>query len=383
MANIEGLTEAQCEQLKGLKVGNILLIEPTTKVTITPAKGDDTESDSDDASDAEDGEMQRDSEESSGHNTAGEATSGADAEANDALELSRVDFDSEAGEIIVDREMREHVENTTPNTNKDIRKAAVYLVRAFSKDKAQNTTDITVCEMAYSRYASHAHTTSYRVLGDELVYNWKLGISPTPMTPFKNTSIKDLITNDTYSYILIPNCSARNIVTILHDGFCPAKCDDGFLSYQLEMEDMLNEGKRTLPDYTPICPACMGRDLAVEQYALRDTLDSSSSGTMDLGMAVEFMGRLNTARLALGYEFQQFDEREWGYMFDDMLSEDGGDGQGINADGNWGYYEEATDPAAGTVARPASDDAVAALPRKTFAELKESTAEGKADCLIC
>ena len=63
----------------------------------------------------------------------------------------------------------------------------------------------------------------------------------------------------------------------------------------------------------------IGTALMKEHQDLRATLEASSF--VDLEQVVEFIGRLNFQRTALGYSFEQLDEREWGYYFDDMVSD--------------------------------------------------------------
>jgi len=380
MALIEGLTEKQYEQLKGMRVGDMLLITRVPKVPAASAHDHD-ESDDEDAETSGDGEMQDGSEENGALDSINEDINDTDVVGEGASEPSDIDSDSEAGDIIVDRSLT--VDDAS--SIELVPKAVAWLVQAVSEDEPGNITDITLCEMAYCRCAINAHETSYSIIGDRLLYGD--GLDPVNESgrpaPFGSSSITELVKNDSYTYLLKTRCSAHDIIVALHHGHCPGDCDEGFLSNQSEMEDILGEANRTLPDYKPICPACMGKDLAMEQYSLRNQLHWLNDGTMDLGMVVEFMGRLNTARLALGYPFKQFDEREWGYMFDDMLSEDGEDERSVDGDGGCGYYGEAMDPAGGVVAKPASDEAVAALPRKTFAELKDSTTQGNEECLIC
>lgn len=391
MATIKGFTEEHREQLKGMKVGDVLLIVPYLEVdsddkSVHLEDDSDDESDTQDAEGPEDAEMQDNAAENSPGQAADVDISDAHGEADGASEITTVYSDSEAGAIVVDRSNHEHVEHTEAArfTNEDvIRKAAVYIIQAVSEDEAKNITDITLCEMTYCYCPANAQETSYSIFGDRLLLGHDLVISPALRTPSEPFSIKELIEDEEYHCVLTPKCSARDIITTLHDGRCPAGCGRGWLPSQLELRNVLGEWKRALPDYAPVCPVCMGRDLAMEQYSLREELDLSEHGAMDLGKVVEFMGRLNTARVALGYPFKQFDEREWGYVFDDMLSEDDGDEQSVDGDGGWGYYGEAMDPSGGVVATPAADEAVTALPRKTFAELKESTAEGTAECLIC
>ena len=120
----------------------------------------------------------------------------------------------------------------------------------------------------------------------------------------------------------------------------------------------------------------MGKDIMREHQSLRETLENTHQ--VDLGLAIEFTGSLNARRRELGYRFKQFDERDWGYMFDDMQSEDDGSEQD---DEHWDYYAEALDPSSYVVLRPTADSAIASLPRKQFADVTK--AQKDTECLIC
>lgn len=105
-------------------------------------------------------------------------------------------------------------------------------------------------------------------------------------------------------------------------------------------------------------------------------------GVADMGVIVEFLGRVNPRRRELGYPFEQFDEREWGFgEFDDMLSDDDGDGGA--GDGRWEQWEEALDPNSAVQTRPASAATIASLPRKLFESIKQDKEDELANCKVC
>lgn len=70
-------------------------------------------------------------------------------------------------------------------------------------------------------------------------------------------------------------------------------------------------------------------------------------------------------------------DSKWGYLFDDMVSDDDDDG------GDSGHYEvwdEATDPSNGATLHPASDATIKSLPIKMYAEVET---EDDAHCVVC
>lgn len=99
-----------------------------------------------------------------------------------------------------------------------------------------------------------------------------------------------------------------------------ATCQDGWLASIADLQAVATD--YTVPTslpHEPVCPTCIGADLMKEHQSLRAEVEAFTF--VDLGRVVEFTGRLNVRRTALGYEFKQLDEREWGYHFDDMLSD--------------------------------------------------------------
>lgn len=103
---------------------------------------------------------------------------------------------------------------------------------------------------------------------------------------------------------------------------------------------------------------------------------------VDMGVVVEFLGRMNPRRRELGYPFEQFDEREWGFgEFDDMLSDEEGDYD--DDDGRWQQWEEAMDPNSAVQNRPASAATIASLPRKPLETVKQAEADESLNCKVC
>lgn len=80
----------------------------------------------------------------------------------------------------------------------------------------------------------------------------------------------------------------------------------------------------------------------------------------DFGAVHAFEDRLAVRRRQLGFRYEQFDGRKWGYLWDDTLyhSEDEGD------DSQYEVWNEATDPSNGAVLNPASDATIKSLPVK-------------------
>ncbi|KAK3672010.1 hypothetical protein LTR78_008185 [Recurvomyces mirabilis] len=187
----------------------------------------------------------------------------------------------------------------------------------------------------------------------------------------------------TYVISLNPSASFMRSKTGHGHGQCWANCNEGWLHcldclFLVLPSDIYSTA--ALQPHRPVCPACMGLDLLREQQALRVQLEAFL--TVDFGATVEFLGRFNIHGQSIGYDFWQYDEREWGYHFDDMLEDDNAGSEGDNGNDGYEHFPEAFDPAANVVKRPADKETIAALPRFTYEECGGSVELGE-ECLIC
>ncbi|KAK0925946.1 hypothetical protein LTR91_002895 [Friedmanniomyces endolithicus] len=169
-----------------------------------------------------------------------------------------------------------------------------------------------------------------------------------------------------------------NVANSVLTRICPTACENGFVETLAELASVLDSSVYTSPaliDHQIVCPVCIGLPLLMEQQALRATLDQTSY--VDLSAVVDWYGRLAPRRAQLGYPFHQFDEREWGYLFDDMPPSDHDDESDFEQ-----LSAEMMDPNHDVPTQPASREAIAALPRKTFAEVENPGRAGES-CIIC
>jgi hypothetical protein len=89
---------------------------------------------------------------------------------------------------------------------------------------------------------------------------------------------------------------------------------------------------------------------------------------------LDFYGRLAPRRALLRYEYEQFDEREWNLLFDDM-QEDGG-----RSDGGFEPWDEANDPNGDVVPRPTPQATIDSLQVSKYATLK---VDDDVQCTVC
>ena len=251
----------------------------------------------------------------------------------------------------------------------------LYIVLGVTNHVSDNSKiiDTHLRKLTYQRPGEMLESGSYHIFGNAIVPQ---GAPPAVLHGEELESLIGILCSypgREYSVNLNPTGdSIRRTVFYNH---CPAACNLGFLDDQYDLRDLINDAIPTFQPYRPICPACMGIDLLNEQLTLRGLVDAHD---FDLGLAVEYNGRLNVRRRELGLPFAQFDEREWGYRFDDMLDD--------NDDANTEQYEdfeEAMDPNANPKTRPASLAMITALPRKYFAHVTKKVGGSDAGCAIC
>ncbi|KAK0944793.1 hypothetical protein LTR29_003806 [Friedmanniomyces endolithicus] len=222
-------------------------------------------------------------------------------------------------------------------------------------------------------------THSYCIFGEDIVH------SGTHSTTCACESSTDMIKlEDTYSlaaYTIHVNPTGDEIRSLhVSDGgshIC-TDCNNGFIDTLADLAELVDSSIYASPalmNHQIVCPVCIGLPLLMEQQALRATLDHTSY--VDLSAVVDWSGRLASRRTQLGYPFHQFDEREWGYLFDDMPPSDHSDESDFEQ-----LSAEMMDPNTDVPMQPASPAAIAALPRKKFAEVENPGRAGES-CLIC
>ena len=360
MASVQGISEEHCQALAGVKVGDLVLVESYPKQD----ESERGEVDSEIASELSQG----DGEETVAGGEQGEVATG---EVSHVEDLS----DDETDETDSDGDKED--EEDDDDDDNEAATVTLYLVSSTSTDGTGNVTDLTLRMLSHCLKPAEATAASFHIYGTDIVTS---ATSSTSAEDQKTVNFKDVVaTVGSTEHSIQLNPAGNDIGAIIFNGRCPAQCQDGWISTQENMHALVAESIRTVSDHTPICPVCIGKPLMQEYQSLRELLEDSYA--TDIGILVEFYGHLNTRRKELGYAFKQFDEREWGMQFDDMLS------QSEDEDGDAGFWQnpnrEAMDPNAGATYYPAPEAAIAALPQKTFGELEVSMAGEQVACGIC
>ena len=359
---MEGLAEQHCQVLAGVQVGDYIVIERSPRAR---TNDDDGESEADTHSDSDDDE----SESEAAVGSVEETESATARNGDEDLSNENEGDDEEAGDLEGGSEDNENSKTS----------ATLFYVHNIVKDDTGAITDISLCLLEYSSQPSEVNSPSYHVYGANIVRNVSDQNKSDGIDGSWIKSIKVVVSDESFSYDMSLNPTGDHIRDIVFYGQCPAECNNGWLDLQEDLQATVTDTIQPVAaSYSPVCPVCMGKDVMQEYHSLRQELEVSSF--VDMGSIIEFLGRLNPRRRQLGYSFKQFDEREWGYLFDDIPSEDEEEEDGNHHDG-WEYFEEALDPSSNVVLHPASDAAIAGLPRIAFTELR--TSEVGTECLVC
>ncbi|KAK0920035.1 hypothetical protein LTR91_021771 [Friedmanniomyces endolithicus] len=267
-------------------------------------------------------------------------------------------------------------ENENENEN-EISESTLFLVRGITVYEGV-IVNFDLIKLEFTELtAKPAH--SYSIFGEDIVHSGAHSTTCACESSTDMIKLEDEHCLADYSIRVNPSGDAiRSVHTSNEGGIC-TDCNDGFVDTLADLAELVDSSIYASPalmDHQIVCPVCIGLPLLMEQQALRTTLEQISF--VDLSAVVDWSGRLASRRAQLGYHYIQFDEREWGYLFDDMPPSDHDDGD----DGFEQLPAEMMDPNTGVPMQPASQAAIAALPRKKFAEVENPGRAGES-CLIC
>lgn len=391
MAAIKGLTEAQNNSLTTVEVGNLVLVDQ-----VIPYSEDEDEDEEDPSSDSDedsDDSGSSDSEDDSSDSD-GEVASGAQTPRAPQVQATTpgiVDPDHAEHDHAEHIEDADHADLSVPTDMEDYRTldivedgqrvegnaefhpVTVYLVVKISKDADGTIQDLSLVPLKYSSQCDDSAGT-FQLYGKQCVPSSAGKIDQSSQLGNEHISICDLPGGETLKFTISPD--GDHVRCVVFDHECPA-CDQGWLPCITELNGMVKD--YTIPSAQigepAVCPSCIGIDLMKEHQELRAELEAFQH-VSDFGAIHAFHGRLVLRRRELEYDFEQFDERRWGYLFDDMLSDDeaGGD------DGRYEEWDEASDPSTGATLHPASDATIKSLPVKKYAEIKT---DDEAQCVVC
>lgn len=366
--DIECLSEVQKQALAGVKVGDFIQFQKT----YAPANNNprDAADDDDEWSDEEGDEDVEEEDEA--------ATSAQGSDEND---------ESDEEESNEDAEENEDTEPTSDDSNgadmEVIANSTLFYVRTVHHDSANAVTSLDIIELVYALSPSTgAPHHSFQILGISIMHADTHSDDCDCGQPGTIKQLDEQYDLSTYTIRLNPSGDdMRYAIRRQGHGLCPANCDDGWLDSLQELADVLDPAiyaTAATREHSPVCPVCIGLDILKEQQDLRTTLEAFSMVQFDA--CHDWHARLNPRRVALGYEFYEYDEREWNLLFEDMDEED----EDGNTGGGDGYqvWAEVMDPANNIVLHPASQATITALPRKVFGELTKE--QRRIDvCMIC
>jgi hypothetical protein len=404
MASIQGLTQAQNAALANVSVGSlILLYHPSNPLSVSDSESEDDEGAEGDEEDEEDGEEEDDDDDDEDEDD-GEGRDEYDDTEGELQDFSPIGSGRPTGELVrsmtndlLDTDRAEHIEDVSlspvaKGSNEDNSKAPnpllvvarnVSLVTHVIKDSSGNITDIHILGLEYKARPDQT-TRSYQLYGNQCVANLPSGpVKPASgfaaghesklymrgirLSLFQNMS--------EMSFTVAP--TGDRVRQHLHSGVCPAGCDEGWLASIDELHGMVKD--YTVPtsktDARAVCPVCVGVDLMKEHQGYCAKLENFLQ-VADFTSLLDFHGCLAPRRAQLGYGYEQFDERAWNLMFDDMISED----EGERSDGGYEPWDEANDPNGDVVPRPTPQATIDSLLVTQYAIIK---VDDDAQCTVC
>lgn len=387
------LSEAQREAFADLNVGDLLLarqVHRPHRDVASASEAEDSVADDESESQAEDedvgeGELNEPSESESDENESASTNEELD-ESDHAEHIEDVDVAEQSAND--DQDGASNASDQSQQSEPTSYPPTMFLVCEVTKDSEGEIKTIILVAVDYSITPDpQCKDDSYQLYGKQCVANTSTArlseLVSTATKPNDQATPSNFGRPGDFTYTARP--TADEIRRLLFNSTCPASCDSGWLSSITALQGMVKN--YTIPTTTPnvpaICPSCVGIDLMKEHQQLRAELEAFHR-VANFSSIIEFYTRLNPRRRQLGYAYNQFDERDWGYYFDDMLSDEGDDEEdgspGPNGNDRFQHWTEAIDPSNGARLRPASQATIDALPVKPYADVK---VDDDAFCVVC
>jgi hypothetical protein len=398
MAAIQGLTDAQNAALADVSVGSLILLCPAQVPVVDSESEDDDDGEGDEEDDEDDNEGEDEGED--GHEDEDEDEGGDGNEDEDEDEdeddggneeegVEPAHQDGDLGEHIEVASLSGSVANDNNEILSDVREDAelhnMSLVTGVTKDLDGVITNVDIVGLEYSARPNN-RTRSYQIYGNQCVANLPPDSKPAKlrtgyasgfdfMLCTKGLSLNTFGHMPEQIFTVAP--TGDDVRRLMHLGECPAGCDEGFLASVDELHGMVKDYTvlTSNADMHAVCPACVGIDLMKEHQGFRAEIENFLQ-VANLEAVLDFYGRLNLRRAQLGYPFQQFDEREWNFLFDDMISEDEAEG----SEGGYQPWDEANDPNGDVVPRPTSQKIIDSLQVTKYAVVK---VDDDTQCIVC
>lgn len=317
-----------------------------------------------------------------GYNAEGYDQNGYDRDGYDTQGLDKDGYDYE-GYDRADRDRYGHGryddDDEGAYSDSDV-KISLFAIIGMVRDEIGAVVDLHLQRLEHSDSVSRANGKAYRLYPGEVEVHDKKSAFGFDMESETLSGVIGDVTSFESTLTIKP--SDEEVRRALQDyGDWNHGCNNGFCHSQHEAQDLITETLPQLTHFEPVCPVCMGKDLLNEHFALRQKVDDST--LLDLAEVFNWLGKVNSIREDQGLSLIEFDDRAWGFSFDEEAFADGNFTR--DADGSvWqAPPAEALDAAAVNIVteRPAATDAVNALPRLAFHDLE--IGDESAECQIC
>jgi len=308
LINIDGLTESQKKRLADVKITDVIMFVEVA----APEDGEEED-------DKGEGDSEEDDESGSEKHDHGDWEDASSSDVDDDADPDADEDEDADAEATTERDEDDRISNERQ-----------YLVHDIVKDAAGNVEDIKLLALDYSSETSSEQT--FQLYGNAP----PICATSKPCTRAQCTGCEESLSlfelaqeGEIASFKVYVNVRGDSVRAYVTDQYCPLECDEGWLLTIGSLDGLVKDydTPATLA-HRPVCPVCIGQDLMKEHEGLRFQLEVLHMPDWDA--LLNFYERLNPRRARIGYQYQQFDEREWNTEFEDMPSSDeDGDGAQI------------------------------------------------------
>ena len=268
-------------------------------------------------------------------------------------------------------------------------RSILFGVAAVYKNADRQLMKVYLQPLNYKESVSMADSKTYRIYGNDVLVH---DVAAFTIDDDLESFTQSFVAEDHVEYSIEVNPTGDHLRISHLQRTCPnSNCQEGYLSCLENLQDGIPDALPSLSPFRPLCPVCLGKDLMEEQVHLRRLMEANQLLAHNLSLAIEHVQKRSERRVLVWGVSEVFDEHEWGFDFDALRPS----GSGNTTDGD--YYDgddipwdqmhpDARDPNINIVERPASETAIAALPRVLLQDLPIETHESDESrplCTIC
>ena len=268
-------------------------------------------------------------------------------------------------------------------------RSILFGVAAVYKNADRQLMEVYLQPLNYKESVSMADSKTYRIYGNDVLVH---DVAAFTIDDDLESFTQSFVAEDHVEYSIEVNPTGDHLRISHLQRTCPnSNCQEGYLSCLENLQDGIPDALPSLSPFRPLCPVCLGKDLMEEQVHLRRLMEANQLLAHNLSLAIEHVQKRSERRVLVWGVSEVFDEHAWGFDFDALRpsgSRNTTDGDYYDGDDiPWDQmHPDARDPNINIVERPASETAIAALPRVLLQDLPIETHESDESrplCTIC